>query len=109
MLKIGHSEAFWYPVTVAIMSEDGSSTGHEFEARFKRLDREALSKTMVGTDDLTLMRDNLLGWRGVVDEDGNPLPFNEGNKEALLNLWPVLPALAKAFVEAHSPEGRAKN
>lgn len=109
MLKIGQSESFWYPVKVTILSEDGQSSSHEFEAKFKRLDREALSRAMATPDDLALLRENLLGWRSVVDDDGNPLPFTDDNREALLNLWPVLPALAKAFVEAHSPEGRAKN
>lgn len=109
MLKIGHSEAFWYPVKVTILGEDGASTAHEFEARFKRLGREDLNAVMTTPDDLALMRENLLGWRGVVDDAGNPLPFDDANRENLLNLWPVLPALAKAFVEAHSPEGRAKN
>lgn len=109
MLKIGHSESFWYPVKVTIVGEDGQSTTHDFEAKFKRLDRESLNRVMATPDDLAVMRENLLGWRGVVNDDGNPLPFTDDNRAALLNLWPVLPAMAKAFVEAHSPEGRAKN
>lgn len=110
MLKIGQSDAFWYPAKVSILNEDGQTENFEFEAKFKRLGREALDGiTKTYADDVALMRDVLVGWRGVVDENGDPLPFTDENREAVLNLWPVQPALSRAFKDAHSPEGRAKN
>lgn len=97
-----------YPVKVTILDESGVEVPYEFKARFRRLSREKMAEVQ-NKKDLELMRDNLLGWSGVVDESENPLPFTDENKELVFNLWPVLPAMAKAFVEAHSPEGRAKN
>lgn len=108
MLKVGQSESFLYPVKVTILDESGVEVPYEFKARFRRLSREKMAEVQ-NKKDLELMRDNLLGWSGVVDESENPLPFTDENKELVFNLWPVLPAMAKAFVEAHSPEGRAKN
>jgi len=108
MLKVGQSESFLYPVKVTILDESGAEVPYEFKASFRRLSREKMAEVQ-NKKDLELMRDNLLGWSGVVDESENPLPFTDENKELVFNLWPVLPAMAKAFVEAHSPEGRAKN
>ena len=108
MLKIGQSESFWYPVEVKILDENGNEVPYEFKARFRRLSREQMVEVQTKKD-LELMRENLLGWSGVVDAAENPLPFTEENRELVFSLWPVLPATAQSFVEAHSPEGRAKN
>jgi hypothetical protein len=108
MLKLGHSKSFWYPVKVKILDENGNEVTYEFKAKFRRMTSEAVNKVQFKKD-LELLRENLLGWDGIVDESDQPIPFTEKNKEHVLNLWPVPPALAKAFMEAHSPEGRVKN
>jgi hypothetical protein len=108
MLKVGHSEAFWYPVKVKILDENGEEVPYEFKARFRRLSREALVSLPTG-DDRELMRENLLGWSGIVDDAENPLPFTPENMELVFNIWPVLPAMAKTFIEAQTYGGRVKN
>lgn len=114
MLRLGASDRFWYPVRVEIVDADGVRRVHEFGALFRRLGRSDFERLMrrVRDGDLTddaLARDVLLGWRGVQDESGAEVPFSPEARERLLDLWPVLPALIQAFVEAHSPEGRRKN
>lgn len=109
MLKVGHSESFWYPITVKILDENGNEVPYEFKARFRRLPREELLTKIQNMKDLELMRENLIGWSGVVDEAENPLPFTEENKELVFSLWPVLPTMARTFVESQAPEARAKN
>jgi len=108
-LSIGQSEAFWYPVQVEILDDGGQPQKHEFEARFRRLTMDGITAIGAATKDLDLMRQHLLGWRGVEDEAGSALPFSAENLERLLSVWPVLPALTRAFMEAHTPEGRRKN
>lgn len=114
MFTIAPPDAFWYPVTVALIDADGKRTQHQFEARFKRYSRtqfEALVQRLQSGEqtDLALAEDVLVGWRGVQDAEGQEVAFSAATRDALLDIWPVLPAVVSAFIEAHSPEGRAKN
>lgn len=114
MIKLGQSDRYTYPVKVGIVGDGGLRQEFTFDAIFKRLSREeyaaVMSRARAGEiDDLDIARDVLLGWGRVVDESDEPLPFSEGNRDALLDVWPVLPAVVEAFVEANSPKGRAKN
>lgn len=114
MIKLGQSDRYSYPVKVAIVGDGGRRQEFGFDATFKRLSREeyaaVMSRARAGEiDDLVIARDALIGWWGVVDDAGEPLPFSETTRDALLNVWPVLPAVIEAFVEANSPKGRAKN
>lgn len=114
MFKLGKSDRFLYPVKVEIPGEDGRTRTESFDALFRRASREEFQAKMEDAktgelDDLTLAREVLLGWRGVQDEDGRELEFSATNCELLLNVWPVCPAVVQAWLEAHSPKGRAKN
>lgn len=114
MIKIGQSDRFSYPVKVDLPADGGKHTTYTFDAVFRRLDREQFQRIVTRAqagelDDVDLARDVLLGWAGVMDEDDKPLPFSEEAREALLNVWPVLPAVIGAFMEAHTPKGRTKN
>ena len=114
MFKIGQTDRFTYPVHVEISGDGGKRQTHTFDATFKRLSREEFQAMMKAAqegslEDASVAADVLLGWKGVQDEHGGDLPFSEENRDALLNVWPVLPAVMSAFIEAHTPTGRAKN
>lgn len=114
MLKLAASDRFWYPVRVDIIDADGVRRPHEFRALFRRYGRADFERLMrlVREGEITddaLARDILLDWQGVQDESGIEIPFSVEARERLIDLWPVLPALITAFVEAHTPEGRRKN
>lgn len=114
MLKIGQEDSFWYPVKVEIVCDGGRRNHYTFQAKFKRFKRDrfvsiterAATKEL---GDEELMRDVLLDWRDIEGEDGVPLPFNEGTRDQLLNMWPVLPALVEAFFDSHTPGAARKN
>ena len=114
MFKISQGDKFWYRVHVDMVGADGRRRTQEFEALFRRMRRGEFQDTVrrIESGDLSdekLVCDVLLGWRGVQDENGHDLEITEENKARLLDVWPVLPAVAAAFIEAHSPEGLAKN
>ena len=114
MFTLAPSDAFWYPVNVELIDDAGKRRPHRFEARFKRYTRTQfaalIERLQSGQQtDVALAEDVLLGWRGVQDGDGQEVEFTPAARDALLDVWPVLPALVSAFVEAHTPEGRAKN
>lgn len=114
MFKIGQTDRFSYPVHVEIPGDGGKRVSYSFDAVFRRLSRDEFvdltSRAQAGeTSDSALVRDVLLGWKGIQDADGAELPFSEENRELVLNVWPVLPAVVAAFIEAHTPKGKAKN
>jgi hypothetical protein len=114
MFKLGQSDKFSYPVSVEITVDGGKRQAFSFDAIFKRLNREEFTQAMTQAaagelDDLTLASDVLVGWKGIQDEDGADLPYSEAARDKVLNVWPVLPAVIKAFVESHSKAGRVKN
>lgn len=114
MFKLGQSDRFSYPVAVEIPGDGGKRISYTFDAVFKRLSREEFvditSRAQAGEiNDAALVRDVLLGWKGIQDDAGADLPFSEDNRDLVLNVWPVLPAVVAAFIEAHTPKGKAKN
>jgi len=114
MFKIGQTDRFSYPVSVEIPGDNGKRQNYTFDAIFKRISREEFvditTRATAGElKDPDLVADVLLGWRGIQDEDGNDLPFSEANREMVLNIWPVMPAVVSAFLESQTPKGRAKN
>jgi hypothetical protein len=114
MFKLGQTDRFSYPVTVDLPGDGGKRQTYTFDAIFRRLSRDEFlavtTRAQAGElDDAQLVRDVLLGWKGIQDEHGQELPFSEQAREQVLDVWPVLPAVVTAFVESHTPKGRAKN
>lgn len=113
MFKLGLSPTYFWAVTVELPGATGVVEKHAFDAEFRRLpaseigalQRDAASGAI---DDNVLLGRVMVGWRGVEDEDGSPLPFTPGNRDRLLDVHPVRPALVRAWFE--SLEGaRRKN
>lgn len=104
------SDKFWYPVTVSIVDADGAAVKHEFEGRFLRCGQAEMDRRLrESKNDVELARGVLVDWRGVQDGSGSPIPFTEEARDAHLDVAPVGAAVARAWLEAHSPEGRRKN
>lgn len=50
-----------------------------------------------GVSDQSIADEILIGWDGIVDGDGEPVPFTKGTKAQLLDV----PMLAGALIEAY--------
>jgi hypothetical protein len=114
MFKIAQSDRFTFPVPVEIVGDNGRRITQTFDATFKRLTQPEFKQLMQRAqaneiDDLAIAADVLLGWRGIQAEDGTDMPFSDENREKLLQIWPVLPAVVSAFIESHGPKAKAKN
>lgn len=104
------SDKIWYPVTVTILDADGRPVKHEFEGRFLRCPQDDVDRRLrEAKNDTDLARGVLVDWRCVQDGDGSPIPFSADARDAHLNVAGVGAAVARAWLEAHSPAGRAKN
>lgn len=87
MLKLTRNPTFTATVKVQIPTDTGPLEA-SFKARFKALTISAAEafdlNSVQGTN--VWLREILIGWEGVVDEDGNPAPFDDGVRDQLLDL-----------------------
>jgi hypothetical protein len=107
MFKIDTSPSYAWPVTVPQLTEDGKAKDTDFAAYFKRLPQSQVDdlreRAVAGTiTDQELANTVLVGWDRVQDEAGNPLPYSEENRRALLDVVPVRPSVIKAWFESLS-------
>lgn len=98
MFKITQSRTYFWPVTVEIASDGGKFEKHTFDAEFRRLSVDEIS-ALSDSDDTggSACRKILAGWKGVVDDNGEDVPFSETNLEELLKLPSVRMAIMMAF------------
>lgn len=117
------SESFNYPIMLTSVSESGSAHIDRFEFRFKRVSRTKLAELQKLTErmseseeydaierDLTYIMDVADGWRGVNDENQEPLEFTKDNVRMLLDQYPsAANEIVRCFVEATLGGGKRKN
>ena len=60
----------------------------------------ALLPHAIGITTSPLIADHVLGWRGVTDEEGRPLPFDRPTLEAVLDVRPVGVMIVRGLLEA---------
>ena len=105
--KLKFSDNFTVPVTVEI-PDDTKTLKQTFDAKFRRVTRtefnEMLSAASKKNTDLKILQDVLLDWSGIKDAEGNDFEFNEKNKEALFEIYQVIPSLIRAFFSAMAAE-----
>jgi hypothetical protein len=119
------SATYVWPVTFRMPTDGGKYEKQSFDAEFKRLPQSRINEVQVEvqarlkaaergeafeTDisDISIADEVLMGWAGVVDGDGDEVPFSETAKAELLNV----PGLAGSIIEAYfeSVQGKkAKN
>ncbi len=91
-----------------------ASGGHDQCSITAEFERITLSEMRALRDaeenDLPLLRRVLVGWEDVSDEDGNPMPFSEAARDALIDDPIILLALSRAYAEeALTGRAAAKN
>jgi hypothetical protein len=69
-------KTFKWPVTVEEPSDGGTFDSSTFDATFKRLGRSEFAKVSE-KGDVQMLQGVLVGWDGMDDEDGKPIPFSQ--------------------------------
>jgi hypothetical protein len=113
-LKIDQGSAYFYPVAVEMIGDDGKFSKMTFEAEFKRLPRpqvESMMKRMAAGDlsDYEVCCEVLVGWKAVLDESDEPIKYSDEMRDRVLNTHPVCPSVVRAWGESLNPKGKAKN
>lgn len=110
MFAIVKNPIYSWPVEVSLPdpAKPGKWKTHSFIGHFKKLSDQEFRDALEPMTDATLPpaervdRENefiqrvLVGWEGITDEDGTPLPFNTDQVEAVLNLTEVRSGLFEA-------------
>ena len=108
------SATYKWPVTFRVPADGGKYEKQTFDAEFRRLSQSRINEIQlevqarikaaekgdpVGTDisDMSIADEVLAGWSGVVDGDGEEVPFGQASKAELLNV----PGLAGSIIEAY--------
>lgn len=108
------SDSYTWPVSIKLPANGGKRERQTFDAEFKRLPQSRINEIQEqankriraaergedigdGISDQSIADEILVGWDGIVDGDGEPVPFSKGSKAQLLDV----PFMAGALIEAY--------
>lgn len=106
MFVLAEKPTFRWPVRVRAPADQRHEEAG-FVAHFAVLPASRLADATVPAREL--MREALIGWEGVVDPAGLPVPFSERARDALLELPFAVAALAAAYADALAGAAERKN
>ena len=111
------STSYKWPVSVKLPADGGKFEKQTFDAEFKRLPQARINEIQTevqarikaaersespdgGISDQSIADELLVGWAGVVDADGDEVPFSEATKQQLLDIPTVAAAIIVAYFES---------
>lgn len=105
MFKLAQSTSYKWSVKVELPVDGGKFEKATFDAEFKRLSQSRINELRTQMEaprytETELAKEVLIGWSGVVDGDGNEIPFSEGNRDKLLDVPMVAVAIGMSFFES---------
>ena len=114
------TEGYFYPISLPVMTENGTSRIERFDMKFRRLSRVQINELMARTkeqkdeefevdaleSDVDFVMEVSEGWRHVSGPDGGDLAFTRENVWMALNQFPsAAGTIAKAFYESSTGGG----
>ena len=114
---LSQSQSYSWPVVLRLPADGGKREKSTFDAVFKRLPQSRINEIQQlvqqrlkaaehnedldnGVTDQSIADELLVGWTGVVDADGDEVPFTEAAKAQLLDVPMVAGALIGAYFES---------
>lgn len=111
------SDSYTWPVSIKLPANGGKRERQTFDAEFKRLPQSRINEiqrevqlrikanekgedTGEGVSDQSIADEILVGWDGIVDGDGEPVPFSNAVKAQLLDVPTMAGALVSAYFES---------
>jgi len=108
------SASYTWPITLIIPVDGGRREKYTFDGEFRRLPQTRINEIIKvaramernrGNDDEMLedqdaAREILMGWSGVVDDDGKDIPFSESALGQMLEIPTVAGQIVKAWFES---------
>ena len=112
MFVISQSQSYLWPVAVEFPVDGGKTKKETFDGEFKRLAQSKIKEIQDAikrdefADDAALAKDLMVGWKGVVDERGEEIPYSEGARDELLDVPLVATAIVHAWMDSLSGRKR---
>ncbi len=98
MFKLALVKTVSWPVDVKIPQDGGKTKEVRFTAKLEILSNEEYNDVLVNGN---LLKRVLVGWEGVLPEDGNePVPFSDEAKAQMLEIPYVCAGLLNAYTQA---------
>jgi hypothetical protein len=102
---IDQQPSYRWPVPVEFPIDGGKFQRQTFDAEMKRLSQDRIGEIweLIKTEELNdrdLCREILLGWDGITDTKGDPVPFSEKARDQLLNVQLVASAIVQAWIDS---------
>lgn len=108
------SATYSWPVTLILPVDGGRREKHTFEGEFRRLPQtrineivrqaRAMERGRINEDevleDQDAAKEILVGWSGVVDDDGAEMPFTDKLLDQLLEIPTVAGQIVRAWFES---------
>lgn len=111
------SDSYSWPVSIKLPADGGKRERQTFDAEFKRLPQsrineiqELVQKQIKATErgeataseisDLSIADEILVGWDGIVDGEGEPVPYSKASKAMLLDVPMMAGALISVYFES---------
>lgn len=105
MFIISQSGSYKWPVSVEFPVDGGKSEKQTFDVEFKRLSQTRIEEIRKQVEDGNITdrefsREVMVGWAGVVDGNGDAVPFSESGRDNLLDIPLVSAAVVMAFMNS---------
>lgn len=111
---LNQSQSYSWPVSIKLPADGGKREKSSFDALFKRLPQSRINEIQQlvqqrikaaergeeldnGVTDQSIAAEILVGWSGILDADGDDVPYSEAIKAQLLDV----PMMAGALIEAY--------
>lgn len=112
---------YMWPITLVIPVDGGRKERHTFDGEFRRLPQSRINEIIKlaramergradddALDDKAAAAEVLAGWAGVIDDDGNEVPFSKGALDQLLEIPTIAGQIIQAWFNSMEP-AKAKN
>jgi hypothetical protein len=108
------SATYTWPITLILPVDGGRREKHTFDGEFKRLPQSRINEIVrqaramergrlgedEGLEDQDAAKEIMVGWSGVVDDDGKEIPFSESNLNQLLEIPTIAGQIVRAWFES---------
>jgi len=111
------SASYTWPVSFKLPADGGKYEKQSFDAEFKRLPQARINEIQVevqarikaaerneaiedGITDQSIAREILVGWSGIVDDEGDQVAYSIATRDQLLEVPTVAAAVILAYFES---------
>lgn len=94
--KLARKETYETEIAVSMPGDKGKRTTEKFLARFKHVELTRLDE-LRSVPHREVLDEVLVGWSGMVDENDEPVPFNNETRAAVYEIPQAFEALVQGF------------